>query len=51
MFYDAEQTAQALGQVERDRQGHEHPGLLPFVIGLVTGWWLRNQSERQTMRR
>jgi hypothetical protein len=50
MYFDAEQTAQALGQVERHRQDHEHPGLMPLLVGLVTGWWLRGRSSRQNVR-
>lgn len=47
MYYDAEQTERALAQVERRHQGHGHPGLMPFLIGLITGWYLRHRSAGQ----
>ena len=45
MYFDADQTREQLAEVD-------HPGqaVVPFLLGLITGWWLRNRSSRQNVR-
>ena len=47
MYFDANQTMEALSATERHHQDHGRP-VLPFLVGLVAGWLLRSNRRARS---
>jgi hypothetical protein len=47
MYFDANQTMEALSATERPRQDHAHPAR-PFLLGLLLGWLLRSNRRARS---